>query len=128
MIWQGSIPSILRTFVSLLNRQRGMQTGKTKLYILSVLKAYVWNRAHPKCCIMEGYTTEEVVECCTDYVKDEQWIGLLVPLHEDRLRGRRRMCQKTFVDRDYSLVSETHFGVLQQVTIAGLYIDEHLSE
>jgi hypothetical protein len=69
-----------------------------------------------------------VVECCTDYVKDEQRICLLVPLHEDRLRGRGRMSQKTFVDRDYSLVSETHFGVLQQVTIAGLYINEHLSE
>jgi hypothetical protein len=39
-------------------------------WFLAVLKAYVWNRAHPKGCIMEGYTTEEVVECCTDYVKD----------------------------------------------------------
>jgi Mn-dependent DtxR family transcriptional regulator len=37
---------------------------------LVVLKAYVWNRAHPEACIMEGYITEEVVECCTDYVKD----------------------------------------------------------
>jgi hypothetical protein len=25
---------------------------------------------------MEGYTTEEVVECCTDYIKDGKWIGL----------------------------------------------------
>jgi hypothetical protein len=37
---------------------------------LIVLKSYVWNRAHPKGSIMEGYTTEEVVECCVDYVKD----------------------------------------------------------
>jgi hypothetical protein len=37
---------------------------------LVVLKSYVWNRAHPEGSIMEGYTTEEVVECCTDYVKD----------------------------------------------------------
>jgi hypothetical protein len=37
---------------------------------LAVLKAYVWNHAHPEGCIMEGYTTEEVVECCTDYIKD----------------------------------------------------------
>jgi hypothetical protein len=36
---------------------------------LAVLKAYVRNRAHPESCIMEGYTTEEVVECCADYVK-----------------------------------------------------------
>jgi hypothetical protein len=37
---------------------------------------------------MEGYTTEEVVECCMDYVEDEKWIGLPIPLHEGRLRGR----------------------------------------
>jgi hypothetical protein len=69
-----------------------------------------------------------VVECCTDYIKDGKWIGLPIPLHEGRLRGRGRMGQKTFVDRDYTLVSETHFSVLQQLVIAGPYIDEHLSE
>jgi hypothetical protein len=62
---------------------------------------------------MEDYTTEEVVECCTDYVKDEKRIDLPIPLHEGRLRGRGRMSQKTFVDRDYTLVSEAHFSVLQ---------------
>jgi hypothetical protein len=30
---------------------------------LTVLKSYVWNRAHPEGSIMEGYTTKEVVEC-----------------------------------------------------------------
>jgi hypothetical protein len=44
------------------------------------------------------------------------------------MRGRWRICQKTFVDRDYSLVSEAHFSVLQQLTIAESYIDKHLSE
>jgi hypothetical protein len=58
---------------------------------LIVLKSYVWNHAHPKGSIMEGYTTEEVVECCVDYVKDEKRIGLPIPLHEGRLRGRGRM-------------------------------------
>jgi hypothetical protein len=55
---------------------------------LAVLKSYVWNRDHPEGSIMEGYTTEEVVECCADYVKDRKMIGLLIPLHEGRLRGR----------------------------------------
>jgi hypothetical protein len=95
---------------------------------LTVLKAYVRNSAHLEGCIMEGYTTEEVVECCVDYVKDEKWIDLPISLHEGRLRGRGRMGQKTFLDRDYSLVSKTHFSVLQQVMIAGPYIDEHLLE
>jgi hypothetical protein len=39
---------------------------------LAVLKSYVRNRAHPEGSIMECYTTEEVVECCANYVKDEK--------------------------------------------------------
>jgi hypothetical protein len=49
-----------------------------------------------------SYTTEEVVECCTDYIKDGKRIGLPIPLHEDRLRVRVRMGQKTFIDRDFN--------------------------
>jgi hypothetical protein len=56
--------------------------------ILTVLKAYVRNRAHPEGSIMEGYTTEEVVECYVDYVKVGKQIVLSIPLHEGRLRGR----------------------------------------
>jgi hypothetical protein len=37
---------------------------------------------------MEGYTTEKVVECCMNYVKDGKRIDLSIPLHEGRLRGR----------------------------------------
>jgi hypothetical protein len=94
---------------------------------LLVLKGYVWNCAHPEGPIMEGYTVEEVVECYVDYVKDGKWIGLPIPLYEGRLRERGRMSQKTFVNRDYNLVSETHFNVLQQLMIAKSYINEHLS-
>jgi hypothetical protein len=97
-------------------------------WLLTVLTAYMWNRAHPEGSTMEGYTIEEVVECCVDYIKNGKWIGLPIPLHEGRLRGRGRMSQKNFIDRDYSLVSEAHFSVLQQLTIVGPYIDEHLSE
>jgi hypothetical protein len=49
---------------------------------LTVSKAYVRNRAHLEGSIMEGHTTEEVVECCADYIKDGKWIGLPIPLHE----------------------------------------------
>jgi hypothetical protein len=37
---------------------------------------------------MEGYITEEVIECCADYVKGGKRIGLPIPLHEARLRGK----------------------------------------
>jgi hypothetical protein len=69
-----------------------------------------------------------VVKCFADYIKDEKRISLPIPLHEGRLRGRGRMDQKAFIDRDYNLVSEAYFSVLQQLTIAESYIDEHLSE
>jgi hypothetical protein len=79
---------------------------------LTVLKSYVRNHAHPEGSIMEGYTTEEVVEYCADYVKDGKRIGLPILLHEGRLRERGRMSQKSFVDRDYNSVSEAQFSVL----------------
>jgi hypothetical protein len=80
-----------------------------------VLKSYVRNRAHPNGSIMEDYITKEVVEYCADYVKDRKRIGLPISLHEGRLRGRGRgrMDQKSFVDRDYNSVNEAHFSVLQ---------------
>jgi hypothetical protein len=79
---------------------------------LAVLKCYVWNRAHPEGSIMEGYTIEEVVKCCADYVEDGKRIGLPIPLHEGRLRRRGKIGQKSFIDRDYNSVSEAHFSVL----------------
>jgi hypothetical protein len=97
-------------------------------WFLAILKAYVWNRAHPEGCIMECYTIEEVIECWVDYVKHGKWVGLPIALHEGRLRGRGRIGQKTFVNRDYSLVGEAHFSVLQKLMIVGSYIDEHLSK
>jgi hypothetical protein len=97
-------------------------------WYLVVLKSYVRNRAHLKGSIMEGYTTEGVVECYADYVKDEKKIGLPITLYEGRLRGRGRMCQKSFIDRDYNSVSEAHFSVLQQLEIAAPYIEEPLLE
>jgi hypothetical protein len=41
-----------------------------------VMKGYVCNRAHPEGFIIAGYTTEEVIECCVDYIKDGQPIGV----------------------------------------------------
>jgi hypothetical protein len=95
---------------------------------LAVLKACVRNRAHLEGSVVECYTTKEVVECCIDYIKDGKWVGLPIPLHEGKLGESGRMSQKTFVDRDYSLVGEAYFNVLQQLMIAESYIDEHLSE
>jgi hypothetical protein len=95
---------------------------------LAVLKSYVQNRAHSEGSIMEGYITEEVIECCADYVKDGKRVDLSIPLHESKLRRRGRMGQKSFVNRYCNSVSEAYFSVLQQLEIATSYIEEHLSE
>jgi hypothetical protein len=43
-----------------------------------VMKGYVCNHAHPEGSMIEGYTTEEVIECCIDYMKDGNPIGVPV--------------------------------------------------
>jgi hypothetical protein len=53
---------------------------------------------------------------------EKKRIGLPIPLHEGRLRGRGRMGQKSFDDRNCNSVSEAHFSVLQQLEIAAPYI------
>jgi hypothetical protein len=46
-----------------------------------VMKGYVLNRAHPKGSMKEGYTTDDVIECCIDYMKDGNSIGVPVSRH-----------------------------------------------
>jgi hypothetical protein len=53
-----------------------------------VMKDYVRNRAHPKGSMIEGCTTEEVIECCIDYMKDENSIGVPVSQYHGRLFGK----------------------------------------
>jgi hypothetical protein len=43
-----------------------------------VMKGYVCNRAHPEGYMIEGYITEEVIECCIDYMKNRNPIGVAV--------------------------------------------------
>jgi hypothetical protein len=43
-----------------------------------VMKDYVCNCANPEGSMIEGYTTEEVIECYVDYIKDGKLIGVPV--------------------------------------------------
>jgi hypothetical protein len=53
-----------------------------------VIKGYVRNRAHTKGSMIKGYTIEDVIECCVDYMKDGNPIGLPVSRHHGRLPGK----------------------------------------
>jgi hypothetical protein len=53
-----------------------------------VMKSYVRNHAHPESYMIEGYTTEEVIECYVDYIKDGKPIGVTVSQQHGRLSGK----------------------------------------
>ena len=76
--------------------------------------------------MVEGYSTEEVVECCIDYLKDGYAIGVPVPRHEGRLSGRGTIGKKRFVTHDHKSFQEAHFSVLHQFAIVEPYIDQHI--
>ena len=48
-------------------------------HFMSILNWYVLNRAYSKGSMIEGYSTEEVIECCLGYLNDKISIGLPVP-------------------------------------------------
>jgi hypothetical protein len=43
-----------------------------------VMNGYVCNHAHPEGSMIKGYTTEEVIECSVDYIKDGKPLDVLV--------------------------------------------------
>jgi hypothetical protein len=91
-----------------------------------IMKGYVCNHAHPEGCMIEGYTTEDVIECYTDYIKDEKSIGVLVLRHHGRLSGKRTKGQKSFIDVTYERVYEAHFSIMHQLAVMGPYVEKHL--
>jgi len=46
--------------------------------------------------MIEGYTTEEVIECYADYIKGGKPIGVPVSRHHGRLSGKGTVGHKTF--------------------------------
>ena len=71
---------------------------------MSTLKGLARNKAHPEGSMVEGYNTEEVVECYVDYLKDVDAIGLPVLWHEGRLSGKGVRGKKRFMDARYQMV------------------------
>ena len=55
--------------------------------LMGILKRFCRNQNHPEASILQGYTAAEVVEFCTEYMKQRP-IGLPLSLHEGRLKGK----------------------------------------
>jgi hypothetical protein len=93
-----------------------------------IMKGYVRNRAHPEGSMIEGYTTEEVVECYADYVKGGQPIGVPVPRHHGRLSGKGTTGGKLIHDAAYENIRKAHYSVLHQLAIMIPFVERHLKE
>ena len=70
-------------------------------HFMSILNLYVLNRAYPEGSMIEGYSTEEVIECCLDYLNDKVSISLSVPRFFGRLEGVGTIGGKTFIDKGF---------------------------
>jgi hypothetical protein len=93
-----------------------------------VMIGYVCNRAHLEGPMIEGYTTDELIECCIDYVKDGNPIGVSVSRHHGQLSGKGIKGHKLFIDATYQRVCEAHFSIMQQLAVMRPYIEKHLHE
>ena len=66
-----------------------------------ILDRYVLNCAYPEGSMIEGYSTEEVIECCLGYLNNKVSIGLRVPRFFGRLEGVGTIGRKTFIDKGF---------------------------
>jgi hypothetical protein len=93
-----------------------------------VMKGYVHNCAHLEGSMIESYTTEEVIECCVDYIKDGKSIGVPISQHHGRLFGKGTKGHTLFTDVTYERVCDTHFSIMYQLAVMRPYIEKHLQE
>jgi hypothetical protein len=93
-----------------------------------VMKGYICNCAHPEGSMIEGYITEEVINCCIDYMKDGNPIGVPVSRHHGRLSGKGTKGDESFIDVTYQRVREIHFSIMQQLALMRPYVEKHLQE
>jgi hypothetical protein len=80
---------------------------------MSILNGYMRNSSNPEGSMMEGYHTEEHIDCCIDYIKDKRAIGLSESPHEGRLSGIGKCGMKRFINTDYVVVEQEHSSVLE---------------
>ena len=75
---------------------------------MSDISRYVHNRAYPEGSMIEGYSTEEVIECYQEYLKVQRGIGNLDSHHQGRLAGKGTSGRQTFINNEYEEASRAH--------------------
>ena len=93
---------------------------------MGILKRYCRNRCHPEASILQGYTAEEVVKFCTEYMKLRP-IGVPLSRHEGRLAGKPVLAGSQFcAPRD--MADQAHLTVLLNSPILDAHAAEHMEE
>jgi hypothetical protein len=77
--------------------------------------------------MIEGYSSEEVIECYQEYLKVQRGIGNPDSRYKGRLARKGTSGRKVFFDNDYKEVSRAYYSVLQSTKLMEPYIDEHLA-
>ena len=79
---------------------------------MSILNWYVLNRAHPEGSMIEGYSTEEVIESCLGYLHDNVSIDLPTPRFLGWLEGVGTVGRKIFINKDFKGVQQAHYCIM----------------
>ena len=77
---------------------------------MSILNQYVLNHAHPEGSMIEGYTTEEVIESCLGYLRDNMSLGLSILCFLGRLEGVGTVGRKTIIKKNFKNVKHAHLA------------------
>jgi len=91
---------------------------------MSTLNKYTKSWVHPEGSMVQGYSVEEVVDWCLDFIDPTNPIGISKARHEGRLAGMGILGEKT-LNPDVDAFRQAHFLVLQHTTEVSPYIDEH---
>jgi hypothetical protein len=78
--------------------------------------------------MIKAYTTEESINCCIRYIRDDRVIGLPVPQHEGRTSGRGCTGRKVRTNIPNETVQEAHHSVLNELVLMKPYVERHLEE
>ena len=69
----------------------------------------------------EGWSTEEALEFCIQYLGHTE-LGVTVSWHEGRLQGKGVIGEKRLRAREYSVLMQAHFTVLQHAHVVSPYV------
>ena len=76
--------------------------------------------------MIEGYNTEQVIEYCLDYLKDNVSLGLPIPIFFGRLEGVGTVGRKIFIDKHFKGVQQAHYIILQHLVIMTPLVNQYL--